>query len=504
MKYLKYSFLVRRVVAVLVIAGSSGASVFGALHLDYDSKTSTGGSPETAAYRITLVDLDPLKFSVNADIPIDGKILEMDDTYPAELPEMAAKGWPALISNLSASDARGNKLNVSTATTHGWELSSALRTRLHLSYDVNFEPFASKGWTSPLESAFVDAENAIAAGRSVFITTLQVGPITVEIASPKGWIPIMPWLAVKGTKSQFAVRSKEDLIDNMLVFSRNKPDVVTAAGFKLQIVPMGHWRPLGTLVRKLLRTIISREVDLMHYKEKEIYDVVLLPISDEGGNAFRQSFVYCFDKPDPTNKAVWANTLAHEIFHYWNYSRLKGASYQNSQWFQEGFTEYVANLVTLKGKIIDADAFNNKLSQHVNNYRKLTTTLENYGTHKGPPLYSAGALVAFMWDLKIRKATGGKRNIGDMFRNLMIQTDSGQRKYTWTDIRAALQSTTEGDWEGFYQSYIRGHQPLPLDQLLPLAGLRINTLADGSERVSFDPAASAEARSLWLSYVGKH
>lgn len=73
MKYLKYSSLVRQVVAVLVIAGSSGAGVFGALHSNYDSETATGDSPETAAYRITLVDLNPLKFSVNADIPIDGK-----------------------------------------------------------------------------------------------------------------------------------------------------------------------------------------------------------------------------------------------------------------------------------------------------------------------------------------------------------------------------------------------------------------------------------------------
>jgi len=162
----------------------------------------------------------------------------------------------------------------------------------------------------------------------------------------------------------------------------------------------------------------------------------------------------------------------------------------------------VANLVTVMGQVIDLNAFVSKLSEHVTNYRKLTTTLENPGTHKGPPLYSAGALVAFMWDVMIHHASAGKRNIGDLFRNLMIQTDSGIRRYSWADINAALQATADGDWEGFYQTHIRGHEPLPFDKILPLAGLRLHKLANGTEQVSFDPAASAEARALLQDLIG--
>jgi predicted metalloprotease with PDZ domain len=447
----------------------------------------TSGNP---GYRITLLSLKPLKLSVSADIPIDGKILAMDDTYPAELPEMAAKGWPALISNLTVSDADRKKIELSPlAGNNGWQLAAPVRSTLHLSYEVDYSLFAAWGWSSPLESAFEDNDNAIVAGRSVFITSDRTGPVDVEITTPESWIPIMPWPAGKDGPHHYSVRSAEDLTNNMLVFSRNKPDVARGAGFQLQIVSMGHWQPLRSLLRTVLNTIISREVALMRFKEKETYNVVLLPIQDEGGNAFRQSFVYCFNDPNASNKAVWANTLAHEIFHYWNYARLEGADYASSQWFQEGFTEYVANLIMAKGKITDQDAFLSKLSRHVNNYRKLTTTLENYGTHKGPPLYSAGALVAFDWDLKIRNASAGKRDIGDLFRNLMAQTDSGRRKYTWSDIRAALQKTAAGDWEGYYQAHIKGREPLPLEQVFRRAGLRLGKLPDGKEQVERDPAS---------------
>jgi predicted metalloprotease with PDZ domain len=108
-----------------------------------------------------------------------------------------------------------------------------------------------------------------------------------------------------------------------------------------------------------------------------------------------------------------------------------------------------------------------------------------------------------MWDVKIRQASGGKRNIGDLFRNLMKQTDSGARKYTWTDIKAALHTTADSDWEDFYQAHIRGREPLPLDKVFPLAGLRIDKSADDREQIVRDTSAPAEANRLWRGLVGR-
>ncbi len=135
----------------------------------------------------------------------------------------------------------------------------------------------------------------------------------------------------------------------------------------------------------------------------------------------------------------------------------------------------------------------------MNNYRQLTTTLEAIGTKKGPPLYSAGALVAFSWDVMIRQASGGRCNIADLFRNLWRQTEGGAREYTWADIRAALQPTADEDWEGFYQAHIKGHDPLPLEEALATAGLRLSRDGAGKEVVELDPAATASQRSLWLA-----
>lgn len=456
---------------------------------------------ETASFQVSLHGASPLKLRVVATIPIEGDSLHMWDSYPAELPEMESKGWSALISDLSITDTAGEAIEALPVYPNRWTLSRNVRGRIRCSYEVDYSIFASQNWSSPLESAFADSNWTMIVGSSVFITTPAVADATVEFRIPSGLEPIVPWTKEGSSRHRYKVTSTESLLNNMLVFAGTPADTFTVSGFRLQLVTTGHWQSIRAVVESALRRIVTREVEIMRFSGSEIYSVILLPLSDHGGNAFHQSFTYVYSDPDSTNCAQWSNTLAHEIFHYWNYGKLRGESYARSQWFQEGFTEYVANLVLANTGISDSTAFLNKLSEHVANYRKLTTTLENPGTHKGKPLYSAGALVAFMWDVMIRNDSHEKSDIGEFFHNLVVQTKGGQIPYSWTHLRAALQATAGGDWEGFYQAHIRGAGPFPIERILQLAGLKLIKSPDGEERIIFDPDASAQSRSLFQSLI---
>ena len=446
-----------------------------------------------ARYRLTLVTRDPLRFAVAADLPLAGDRLDMASTYPAELPAMASKGWPALIGDLTVTDAIGRPVPTTPQGAAGWRLDRPL-DRANLRYRVDFSVFQAAGWSSPLESAVTDAEHIAVACRGLFITTRAMDGADVTFAGPRGWRVVPPWPASDLSGRSFRAAGNADLTENMIVFSSRAPASVSAAGFHMAITAMGHWQPLLPLIRDSLSRIVALEVGMMAYRQREQYNVILMPTADTGGEAYRQSFAYCFANPTAANRALWANALAHEFFHYWNASRLAGQDYAASQWFQEGFTEYVANLTLLVGRIAPADNFLSKLSTHVANYGRLATTLENIGTHKGPPLYSAGALVAFSFDAMIRYATAGRRTIGTFFRHLWRLTGEGRREYAWAEIESALNATVPGRWNDYYSRYIRGHEKLPLDQAFRLAGLKLTNAA-----VVIDPDARAEAGAVWAS-----
>ncbi|HET9225376.1 MAG TPA: hypothetical protein VFR31_01800 [Thermoanaerobaculia bacterium] len=418
--------------------------------------------PEPATYQVRMTRAEPPRLAVRATLPIDGQALEMGTSRPGDVPEVDDEGWPGLVANLRVSDTAGKRLEAKSAGPKGWLLAEPHSGTLTVEYEVDYKPLAVRGWPAAREAAFADADHFVFLGRSLFLTTPQSSTATVKFDLPKGWIPVAPWESGKATP--------KDLTDNLLVFSRTEPDVLTAGGFRLLVTTMGHWNAMRPEIRGALGPVVQQLVKLMGHDEPASYSVVLLPILDRGGEAFRNSFAMSLDEaPSRANLANWGNTIAHEVFHYWNGSRMQGADYATSQWFQEGFTEYAANVSLVRAGVIDADGFRKKLSDHVANYRQLTTTLEGGGTRKGPPLYSAGALVAFSWDVMIREATGGKRNFGDFLRELWRRTDQGRKPWEWSDIQAALEATAPLDWQAFYSAHIRGDKPLPLDEMFAKA-----------------------------------
>jgi predicted metalloprotease with PDZ domain len=455
-------------------------------------------APKPAEYLVRMLPGAVPKLAVTASLPIHGQALAMETTRPADIPELDAQGWPALVKNLRVSDERGRPVGVTPADKSGWRLDRELAGRLVVRYEVDYSALAARGWPAPRESAFADADNLVIVGRSLFITTPEVGASQVKFSLPQSWRAVTPWERRPVVADSFAARSAQDLVENLVVLTRSAPEEVTAGRFRLLVASMGHWQPVRPEVRETLGALVQRFVRLMEFKESESYLVVLLPVVDSGGEAFRRSFALTVDTPPSrANRALWGNTIGHEIFHFWNGWRLRGADYATSQWFQEGFTEYVANVSMAEAGLIGPDDLRRKLAEHVRNSRRLTTSLEGGGTHKGPPLYSGGALVAFSWDVLIRDASHGKRDLGDFLRALWRRTEGGQRTYEWHDIQVALNAASAQDWDAFHRAYIQGTEPLPLNEILLLAGLRLAEAEDGSPLVEPDPAAQDPARSLW-------
>jgi predicted metalloprotease with PDZ domain len=432
------------------------------------------------------------RWHVRAQLPIAGAALRMDDSRPFGVAELDSLGWPGLVRSFRVTRPDGETLGVSRAGASGWRLARPETTTVTLDYEVDLAPLARERWPAMREAAWRDPSHLSLVGRALFVTTEASRDCDVEFVLPRGWSAYTPWRAA-GARARFRAASPSELVENLLVISREPARFVRAGGFRVQYLPTGWWLPAGPEVRRVLGSVLRHHTAVMGSRESRDYLVLLLPQVEHGGEAYRASFALTVEaRPDSGPSGAWGNLVAHELFHQWNGWQLQGADYASSQWFQEGFTEYEANRAMLAADAAGEEGFRARLAGHIRNSRRLTTTLENIGTRKGPPLYSAGALVAFIWDVRIRAATAGRANLSDFMRALLRGCDQGRRAYRWPDIRAALEATAPGDWESFHSRFIAGSEPLPIAEALSQAGLKLVEGAD-SVRVQRDPAAGAEA-----------
>ena len=124
--------------------------------------------------------------------------------------------------------------------------------------------------------------------------------------------------------------------------------------------------------------------------------------------------------------------FTHELLHLWvpNQLQLEG----DYDWFFEGFTLYTALQTALKLKIINFKEYLDTLARVYDSYLSYADDLslieasERRWTTPGSLVYDKGMLVAFLYDLKIRKESGGKTTLADRYRELFSWPSRCQRE----------------------------------------------------------------------------
>ena len=205
----------------------------------------------------------------------------------------------------------------------------------------------------------------------------------------------------------------------------------------------------------------------------------------------RGSTVVLLINPDADFKN-WVGQLGviftHEFLHLWvpNGLGLEG----DYDWFFEGFTLYTALQTALKLKIITFKEYLDTLSRVYDSYLSYDDDLslieasERRWTTAGSLVYEKGMLVAFLYDLKIRKESGGKTTLADRYRELfsgrVAANASGNEA-----IIALLDSPPA--MNGFAKAHVEGKAKLELESVLPSYGLTLDSSGKQSElRVNQD------------------
>ena len=255
-------------------------------------------------------------------------------------------------------------------------------------------------------------------------------------------------------------------------------------GLELQLVSFGDWTFSEKDALKSASKVLEKYFQLTNFKLTKQASVFLAPLPASPGSTqwkaeTRGSTVALVMNPRADIKN-WLGQLGviftHEVLHLWvpNSLRLKG----NYDWFFEGFTLYVALQTALSLKLIRFQEFLDTLARVYDSYlsyddnQTLIEASESRWTRLSPIVYDRGMLVAFLYDLTLRKATNSRERLADQYQLLFDRF--GAESGDGNDVIIKLLTSSAATRE-FSKSYVESRNRLQLESILASFGFELST-----------------------------
>ena len=453
-----------------------------------------GATDQTDAdtYRIIFDSNNPRTAQVEAEITISEHTLRM---APWGHPYLR-QGWATFVRNLQITDQKGVPVEFEDAgeeTWGAWRVDADDGTRLQLHYETEFSQH-NYDWN---DAGGQDSRPALSNGalflvtKALFIYSPSVTSARVEIVAPDNWTISSPWPVVAGRNNQFAVDSWISLVNNALVVGEHRQRVVNDGDMTIVLALDERLSESIDIFEQTFRKQLGAYRTLFGGTPKSRYLVTIRVADEDDGESFENSFNQVITPGRIDQRAiVWANTMGHELFHYWNGNHvLVAAEKQNVEWFGEGFTEYYSSLTLYRTGIIDESLWFRKLETYLARY-VITTSMWPVDTvslvaagqekHRNwLRIYGGGATLALMLDIEIRSATKGDKGLDEVMRLLKQQFGDSGARYRVADILAAINTISGKDFAGLFEAHVTGSKAqLDIAAILRKAGINSEQFSD--------------------------
>ena len=283
-------------------------------------------------------------------------------------------------------------------------------------------------------------------------------------------------------------------------------------GMTLDSVLSGDWPFKDSDVLQAATPVMKRYLTLTGFRLPQSSVILIAPLPVAVGSVkwraeTRGSTVLLLIDPNAGFKN-WRGQLGviftHELLHLWvpNSLKLQG----DYDWFFEGFTLYTALRTALELKIINFKEFLDTLARVYDSYLSYSDNLslleasERRWTSAGSLVYDKGMLVAFLYDLLIRRESSGKTALADRYRDLFGRSFADGMDGNAVIISVLALSPAIKD---FTRSYIENNKTLELEQMLPAFGLSLDSSAKSSQ-LRVKPDLDSEQKRLLRSLGYTH
>ena len=173
-------------------------------------------------------------------------------------------------------------------------------------------------------------------------------------------------------------------------------------------------------------------------------------------------------------------------------------------WLYEGITEYFAGISQVKGGVITKDEYvRNLLQGKIKNAERYPTTkmsftemsenvLKNPYKKQYNQVYQRGALMGALLDIRIMELTNGATDLHDIILELRDQYGP-LKSFRDDEIINQFVELVHPDLNQFFNDYVSGREPLPVQEYLLKVGINYNRRYNG--RRSANPISDFNIRT---------
>ena len=256
----------------------------------------------------------------------------------------------------------------------------------------------------------------------------------------------------------------------------------------LSILTVGDWPFSDNDATRIAGKILAEYSRLTRFDLKQNVVLMLVPYPGDVGPQnwtaeTRGNVIVLLLGRNARRKSVLSRlgiVLSHELFHLWvpNSLKLEG----DYDWFFEGFTLYQALLLDLRLGLISFQDYLETIAGVYDSYRSaldrdrlsLIEASQLRWTTSASLVYEKGMLVAFIYDLTVRKLTNCQASLEEVYAELFRLAPTGQRSANETIIGAL--SEREG-LKTFARDYVESAAQIDLETILPGYGIQMRSSA---------------------------
>lgn len=409
------------------------------------------------------------------------------------------------IQKVVAKDENGNELAIQKLTKDLWEITCADTVEVLVQYNY-FAKDLNAG------STFLDEKQLYMNP----VNCLMYNPDDLEISCELQLnIPEDYQVAIalpSTSKNKFIAKNFDELADSPFIASASiQHYAFDLEGTKFHLWFQGEFKANWELLEKDFIGFTKPQIEVFgDFPTKEYhYLFQILPQSAYHGVEHAASTVillgpsYDVLKKEGRYEGL-LGVSSHELFHTWNVKRIRPVemvpydfskeNYSKLGYLSEGATTWYGDVMLYRGKVFDDAAFfktfNQILDRHYNNPgawnmsvadSSFDTWLDGYVMgvpNRKASIYTEGALITFMLDVEIRKASQLKYSFDNVLRTFYKEFYKEGKGISEADYKTVVERFAGKDLTDFFTAYVNGAEDFTakLNESMEFLGLQYKRL----------------------------